>query len=54
MWSIIHEIVIYLIFIILICVITFSNREQNSSLQVEHLRKYFLNTRQADYDYTEV
>ncbi|CAF3807836.1 unnamed protein product [Rotaria sp. Silwood1] len=54
MWSIIQEFVTYLIFLILICVITYSNREQNSFFQVQHLRKYLLNTRQTNYDYTQI
>ena len=54
MWSIIHEFVIYVIFITLICLITFSNRGENHFYQVKHLRSYFLNTRQIDQDFTKV
>ena len=54
MWSIFWEFVIYAVFIILICLITFSNREQNSFSQVKHLRNYLFNTRQVDNDYTQV
>ena len=54
MWSIIWEFAIYVIFIVLICLITFSNREQNSFYQVKHLRSYLLNTQQSDNDYTQV
>jgi hypothetical protein len=54
MWSIIQEFVISVIFLLLICLITFSNRQQNSFYQVQHLQNYFLNTRQIDCDYTQV
>ncbi|CAF0859705.1 unnamed protein product [Rotaria sordida] len=54
MWSIIQELITYFIFLILICVITYSNREQNSFFQVQHLRKYLLNARKTNYDYTQI
>ena len=54
MWSIIQEFVIYAIFIILICLITFSNRDQKSFDQVQHLQRYFFNIRQIDNEYTQV
>lgn len=54
MWSIIHEFVLYVVFITLICLITFSNRGDNQFYQMKHLRRYFLNTRQLDQDYTKV
>jgi hypothetical protein len=54
MWSIVQELFISLILLILICLITFSNHQQNDYFQVEHLQKYFLNTRQPDCDYTQV
>jgi hypothetical protein len=34
--SIIRELSIYFLFLTLICLITYSNREQNSFLQVQH------------------
>ena len=54
MWSFIREFSTYVIFIVLICFITFSNREQNSFYQVKHLRNYFFNTRQTENDYKQV
>ncbi|CAF1243620.1 unnamed protein product [Adineta steineri] len=54
MWSIIREFIIYAIFLILLCIISFSNRTQNSFYQTDHLQKYFLNTRQTDCDYTQI
>ncbi|CAF1416666.1 unnamed protein product [Rotaria sordida] len=53
-WSIIREFIIYLIFLILICLITYLNRDQNSFFQVQHLRKYFFNTKQTDYNYIQI
>ena len=54
MWSIIREIVIYLIFIIFLFIIVYSNRDLNSFFQVNHLQKYFLNIRQENVDFTKV
>ena len=54
MWSIIREFALYAIFLTLICLITFSNRDERSFYQAKHFRKYLLNTRQADRDYTQV
>ncbi|CAF0947824.1 unnamed protein product [Adineta steineri] len=54
MWKIIREFLINLIFAILIFVITYSDREQHSFFQVNHLRAYFLNQRQTTVDYTKI
>ncbi|CAF1253004.1 unnamed protein product [Adineta steineri] len=54
MWSIIREFMIYAIFLILLCIISFLNRTQSSFYQTDHLQKYFLNTRQTDCDYTQI
>ena len=54
MWTIIREFSIYAIFIILISLITFSNRGENNFYQVKHLRSYFFNTRQTENDYKQV
>ncbi|CAF4003433.1 unnamed protein product [Adineta steineri] len=54
MWAIIREYLIYFIFAILVFVITYSNREQHSFYQVNHLRAYFLNERQTTTDYNNI
>lgn len=54
MWSIIHEFSFYVLFIVFISLITFSNRDGNQFYQVKHLRNYFFNTRQKDQTYTKV
>ncbi|CAF3735281.1 unnamed protein product, partial [Adineta steineri] len=54
MWAIIREFLIYFIFAILVFIITYSNREQHSFFQVNHLRAYFLNQRQTTADYTNI
>ncbi|CAF3847329.1 unnamed protein product [Adineta steineri] len=54
MWAIVRELLIYFIFAILVFIITYSNREQNSFLQVNHLRTYFLDQRQTTVDYTKI
>jgi hypothetical protein len=54
MWSIIREIFIYLCFLCFLNVITYSNMNSNGFYQVNHLRKFILNKRQIDQDYTKV
>ncbi|CAF1316632.1 unnamed protein product, partial [Adineta steineri] len=54
MWAIIVEYLIYFIFAILVFIITYSNREQHSFFQVNHLRAYLLNQRQTTVDYTKI
>jgi hypothetical protein len=54
MWSIIREVLTYLTFLSLLYFITYSNVNSNSFYQVNHLRKFFLNSRQIDNDYTKV
>ncbi len=54
MWLILREIFTYLCFLSVLSVIIYSHRDTNSFLQVNHLRKYFLNQRQTNYDYTKV
>ena len=44
MWSIIRESLTYLCFLILLCLITYSHDRSNAYFQVNHLRKYFLNS----------
>ncbi len=54
MWSFIRETFIYLCFLSLLFIVTYTNRNSNSFLEVQHLRKYLLNSRQIDLDYTKV
>ncbi|CAF4192320.1 unnamed protein product, partial [Adineta steineri] len=54
MWSIIREIVRYLWFFSLLSILTYTHRDLNSFNQVDHLQKYFLNSRQINSDYTTV
>ncbi|CAF1071686.1 unnamed protein product [Adineta steineri] len=54
MWSIIREIITYITFLSLLYIVTYSNMNQNGFYQVNHFRKFFLNTRQNNYDYTKI
>ncbi|CAF4142851.1 unnamed protein product, partial [Adineta steineri] len=54
MWALIREFLIYFIFATLLFLINYSNREQNSFFQVNHLRAYLLNQRQTTVDYTKI
>ncbi|CAF1667400.1 unnamed protein product, partial [Adineta ricciae] len=54
MWSMIREIVVYLTFLLFLFIFVYSDRDLNSFLQVNHLRKYFLNTRQENLDFTKI
>lgn len=52
--SILRDLIIYSLFLIVICLISYSNRTEDSFYEVQHLRKYFLNQREIDNDYTKV
>ncbi len=54
MWSIIREVLSYSCFLWTLYVITYSNRDSNAFLQVNHLRNFFLNIGHSSYDYTKV
>jgi len=54
MYSIRREFCLCAIYLVLILLITCSNREQNSFLQVQHLRSYFLNQRSETRDFTRI
>ena len=54
MWKILHEMFIYICFIVLLSMIIYSNEQTNSFDQVKHLKRYFLNTRQIDNNYLKV
>jgi hypothetical protein len=44
MWSIIRELGTYLCFLVLLYLSTYSNMNQHAFQQVQHLRRYFLNS----------
>ncbi len=54
MWSLIREASMYICFLTVLTVLVYSNRRVDSFLQVDHFRKYFLNSRQIGLDYTQV
>ncbi|CAF1622969.1 unnamed protein product [Adineta ricciae] len=54
MWSIIRETTIYICFIALLYIVIYSHDQTDPSLQVHHFRRYFLNSRQSDCDYTQI
>ena len=54
MWSIIREFFVYICFIWILYVISYTNRDNNGFLQVNHLRNFFLNTNNYSYDFTKV
>ena len=54
MWSIIRQAFIYVMFFSVLCVLTYSNRNLNSFLQVNHLHRYFTNSRQMDANFITV
>ena len=54
MWSIIREIGSYLIFLSVLYFITFSNTNSNAFYQVQHLRNFFLNTKQNENSFTKI
>ncbi|CAF1602837.1 unnamed protein product, partial [Adineta ricciae] len=54
MWSIIREVLASIGFLVILCFVTYSNHDQNSFFQVDHLQKFFLNSRQVDNAYTQI
>ena len=54
MWAIIHEAMIYLIFLGLLCFLVYSNRNAAAFEQVQHLRSYLINSRNPERDLTKV
>jgi hypothetical protein len=54
MWSIIREILTYLCFLSLLYSVTYSNLNPNGFYEVNHLKKFILNSREIDEDYTTV
>ena len=54
MWAVIREFCIYMIFVTLLYLVTYSSVNVHGFREVQHLRKYFHNTRQPDYDFTQV
>lgn len=54
MWTMLREICVYLFFLLLLYLVTYSNRHPHAFEQVDHLRKYFLNSRQSELDYTKI
>ncbi len=54
MWSIIRKIFTNICFVVLLSLLIYSNHQSNSFLEVQHLQKYFLNTREIDNNYLEV
>jgi hypothetical protein len=54
MWSIIREILSYLCYLWIVYALTFATRDNNSFMQVNHLRHFFLNIGHSQHDYTKV
>ena len=54
MWEMIREVLAYCCVLVLINLFASSRLDSNSSTQVNHLRRLFLNTRQNQHDYTQV
>ena len=54
MHSIIREVLCYCCFLWIVFAITYSNRNPNAFLQVNHLRHHLLNLGHSQHDYTKV
>ncbi len=54
MWAILREIGVYICFVWILFVMSYSNHDINSFNQVKHLRNFFLNIGHSNYDYTQV
>ena len=54
MWVIVRQFATYVIFLCLICLLTYFNHNPHSSDQVHHQRRYWLNTRQSNLDLRKI
>ena len=54
MWEIITEILTYLCYLTMIYLVSYSNMNPNGFHQVNHLRKFFLNSQRIDGSYMKV
>lgn len=54
MWSMIQEMLSYFCFLCLLYSVSYSNLNPNEFYQVDHLKKFILNSRQSNLDYTKV
>ena len=52
--TIVRDFFVYSCVLIFISLITYFNRTEHSFYEVQHLRRYFLNQRQINNDYTKV
>jgi hypothetical protein len=54
MWSIIREVTAYLAFLVLLYLSTYSNLTEDSFLEVNHLRKFFVQPNPYSPDFSKV
>lgn len=54
MWSIIHQTLIYLLFLGLLCFLAYSNRSPHGFEQVHHLRQYFIHSRNENFNFLQI
>lgn len=54
MWKIIRKMLINIIFVTIIYTVSYTNRDSNAILQVNHLQQFFLNTRSLKENFAEV
>ena len=54
MWKFIGRVFFDLIFVTVLYLVSYTNRDSNAILQVNHLRHFFQNTRNASYNFSQV
>ncbi|CAF1279323.1 unnamed protein product, partial [Adineta ricciae] len=52
--NVIREMVLYVCFLVVLCAVIYSNRDSSAYYQVDHLRKYLLDSRQENLDFTKI
>lgn len=52
--TVIREICLFAVFLSILYIFIYSNRNTNSFYQVQHLRNFFLNSKNSTYDYSKV
>ena len=54
MWKYIGKVLLDLVFVIVLYLVSYTNRDSNAGLQVNHLRRFFLNTRSLSANFPGV
>ena len=54
MWKYIWKMLINIVFVTVMYIVSYTNRDSNAILQVQHLKQFFFNTRSSTNNFSEV